>query len=483
LTRVERDVLTITALTARGTSSKSGADIIAYLKSTEYLIDKEGQTVSASTWWGRGADDLGLANQPVDEATMDALAQGFAPDGTTKLCRNAGEKPTWQVRKDEFGNPLLDKDGKERGKWAGGHRVGYDLTFSSEKTLSVVYAAASPAERDRLRDAHDRAVDAALSFLQDRVETRRGHAGKDVIAVRGLVVSKHLHMSARGTDTENDGREWDPQCHTHCLAFGIAQGVDGKWGTYDSKELYTCKLAAGSLYRNALAKNLQDLGYGIEKKVDADAEGVETGKVYLRVVGVSEETRDAFSKRRGQILAYQREHGGSAQEACLATRKNKDEPTYDELTAMWSATLDKMREADPTMFRSADELKGRENILGERVSDEKILESLHEKESIFTKEALIERLALEHLGRMGPAEILREADEFVKRAGIEAVAPEPIHIDDRGRTLARCHTVAGTIGCGPRESAPGRHRRARRQETGGPRGEEVRERAWLHADD
>lgn len=435
-------MLTITALTAQGTSSKSGADVVAYLKATEYMRDKDGQTVAASSWWGRGADNLGLSGQMVDEATMDALAQGFAPDGTTKLCRNAGEKPKWVERKDDNGIPLLDAKGNVRGEWQGGHRVGFDLTFSSEKTLSVVFAAASPEERDRLRDAHDRAVDEALSYLQDKVETRRGKAGKDVIGVRGLVVSKHLHASAREhADTKTDGREWDPQLHTHALCFGIAQGDDGKWGTYDAVELYRNKMAAGALYRAALAHNLQGLGYGIEKKVDLDDEGMENGKVYLRVVGVSEETRSVFSKRRTDILAYQKKHGGSAQQACLATRKSKDEPTYDELTAMWTATLDRMRQEDPTMFRTTEELKGRKSILGERVSDAKILEALHEKESIFTKEALVERLALEHIGRMSPNEILREADAFVKRAGIEAVAPEPIHSDDRGRTLARRHTA------------------------------------------
>ena len=435
-------MLTITALTAQGTSSKSGADIIAYLKTTEYMRDKDGQSIAASAWWGRGADDLGLTGQPVDETTMDALAQGFAPDGTTPLCRNAGAKPTWQTRTDDQGNALLDKNGNERGQWVGGHRVGFDLTFSSEKTLSIVFADSSPGERDRLREAHDEAVNEALTFLQARVETRRGKAGRDVIGVRGLVVSKHLHASAREhADTETDGREWAPQLHTHCLAYGIAQGDDGKWGTYDAVELYRNKMAAGALYRAALAHNLQRLGYGIEKKVDLDAEGVENGKVYLRIVGVSEETRDAFSKRRADILAYQQEHGGSAQQACLATRKNKDEPTYDELTAMWTATLARMRQDDPTMFRTTEELKGRENVLGERVGDEKILQALHEKESIFTKEALIERLALEHIGRMSPKEILLEADAFVKRAGIEAVAAEPIHIDDRGRTLARRHTA------------------------------------------
>lgn len=424
-------MLTITALTARGTSSKSGADIIAYLKSTEYMRDKDGQTIAASAWWGRGADALGLKGQAVDEAAMDALAQGFAPDGT-KLCRNAGEKPRWEVRKDEHGNVLLDQQGKERGQWVGGHRVGFDLTFSADKSFSVAFAAASPEERDRLRDAHDRAVDTALSYLEDRVETRRGKAGKDVLGVKGLVVSKHLHGGSR---------DLDPQIHTHCLAYSVAQGADDKWSTYDPVEMYRNKMTAGALYRAALAHHLQDLGYGIEKRPERDAEGEETGRVYFRIAGVSDDVCDAFSKRRAAILDYQQKHGGSAQQACLATRKNKDEPAYDELTAMWSSTLEQMRRDEPTMFRSTEELKGRNNDLGEVVSDEKILAHLHEKESIFTREALVERLALEHIGRMGPKEILREADAFVQRAGIEAVAPEPIHIDDRGRTLARRHTA------------------------------------------
>ena len=424
-------MLTITALTARGTSSKSGADIIAYLKSTEYMRDKDGQTIAASAWWGRGADALGLKGQAVDEAAMDALAQGFAPDGT-KLCRNAGEKPRWEVRKDEHGNVLLDQNGKERGQWVGGHRVGFDLTFSADKSFSVAFAAASPEERDRLRDAHDRAVDTALSYLEDRVETRRGKAGKDVLGVKGLVVSKHLHGGSR---------DLDPQIHTHCLAYGVAQGADDKWSTYDPVEMYRNKMTAGALYRAALAHHLQDLGYGIEKRPERDAEGEETGRVYFRIAGVSDDVCDAFSKRRAAILDYQQKHGGSAQQACLATRKHKDEPAYDELTTMWSSTLEQMRRDDPTMFRSTEDLKGRNNDLGEVVSDEKILAHLHEKESIFTREALVERLALEHIGRMSPKEILREADAFVQRAGIEAVAPEPIHLDDRGRTLARRHTA------------------------------------------
>jgi hypothetical protein len=59
-------------------------------------------------------------------------------------------------------------------------------------------------------------VNEALTFLEQRVETRRGHAGKDIIGVQGLVVSKHLHGGSR---------DLDPQIHTHCLAYGVAEGT------------------------------------------------------------------------------------------------------------------------------------------------------------------------------------------------------------------------------------------------------------------
>lgn len=422
-------MLTITALSAHGSSSKNGAPVLAYLKATEYYRDKEGNSVSSSRWLGKGAAALGLTGT-VDEKAMDALAKGFAPDDGRALCQNAGQEAKWVVQTNPDGTPKLDAKGKERGRWEGGHRVGYDLTFSAEKSFSVVYAAASPEERDRLLSAHHTAVEDALAYLERRAETRRGKAGKDVIGVKGLVASAHTHFGSR---------DLDPQIHTHTLVYGVAQGADGGWSTWDPQEVYRQKMTAGALYRASLAKNLQGLGYGVERRPEIDADGQETGQIYFRIAGVSDDLCNHFSKRRAAIVEHMAKHGGTAQAACLATRKSKDEPTYAELTQTWAATLEHMRNEDPTLFRDTRDLLGRPSVVAS-IDEGQLLEKLHETEAVFTRGQLIERLALEHVGQLSARQIEKEADAFLARAEIAPVAAEPIHVDDRGRTLARRHT-------------------------------------------
>lgn len=420
-------MLTITALNAHGKGGKGAAPVLAYLKATEYYRDADDQAVSSSRWWGKGAASLGLSGT-VDEKAMEALANGYAPDGRP-LCQNAGAKPLWVPQKDAQGRVKLDAKGNERGRWEGGHRVGWDLTLSAEKSFSVLYASASPEERERLLDAHRRAVDDALSFVERRAETRRGKAGRDVIGAN-LVASCHTHFGSR---------DRAPQVHTHCLVYAVAQGEDGQWGALSPEEMYRQKMTVGALYRASLAANLRGLGYGIEKRPEVDAEGQETGRAYFRVAGIGDELRDAFSKRRAAIVEHMARHGGSAQAACLATRKHKDEPTYAELVRTWTDALAQMRADDPTLFRDAAELRGRPSVTAGVVDDAKVLEALHANEAVFTRSQLVERLALEHVGRLDAAGVEREADAFLRRNDVVAVAADDIHADDRGQTLALRH--------------------------------------------
>lgn len=420
-------MLTITALNAHGKGGKGAAPVLAYLKATEYYRDADDQAVSSSRWWGKGAGSLGLSDT-VDEKAMEALATGYAPDGRA-LCQNAGAKPVWVPQKDAQGRVKLDAKGNERGRWEGGHRVGWDLTLSAEKSFSVLYASASSEERERLLDAHRRAVDDALAFVERCAETRRGKAGRDVVGAN-LVVSCHTHFGSR---------DLDPQVHTHCLVYAVAQGEDGQWGALSPEEMYRQKMTAGALYRASLAANLSGLGYGIEKRPEVDAEGQETGRVYFRVAGVSDELCDAFSKRRAAIVEHMANHGGSAQAACLATRKLKDEPTYAELVRTWTDTLAQMRADDPTLFRDAAELRGLPSVTAGIVDDAKVLDALHATEAVFTRGQLVERLALEQVGQLDAAGVEREADAFLRRTDVVAVAADDIHADDRGQTLALRH--------------------------------------------
>jgi len=104
----------------------------------------------AGSWFGEGAERLGLSGS-VTKATLKNLFRGFSPNGRAPLVQNAGDK---------------------------NRQCGWDLTFSAPKSVSVLWAAASPALRLEIEQIHGDAVKDALSELQ-RVAgvTRRGKGG------------------------------------------------------------------------------------------------------------------------------------------------------------------------------------------------------------------------------------------------------------------------------------------------------------------
>lgn len=370
-------MLKITALNAKGQTA-TGAGMLRYLQETEYYKDANGQEVSASRWIGNGARDLHLSGS-VQNDVMDQLAQGFGPGGNP-LCRNAGPD----------------------------HRVGYDLTFSADKSVSVLFADAKGKDREAILVAHHRAVSQAMTFIESQATTRRGNGGEVEIQVDGMVASGFTHFASRNLDC---------QLHEHVLVYNVAKGEDGKWGTFNNQVLFELQTTAGALYRAELAHQLQSLGYGIDKQTEVDADGRETGQVYFGVAGIEQKTLDAFSTRRAEIEAYMAKHHVGAQLATLATRKNKSEPSFEELTQMWSQTLEEMRQNEQGLFQSAAALKGKHSQT-ERLSDDAILNKLHRMESTFTRAQLIERLALENVGRLSSQEIITEAECFLSRAKV-----------------------------------------------------------------
>jgi conjugative relaxase-like TrwC/TraI family protein len=378
-------MLSVQPLDARGRAA-NGAAVVDYLLKTEYYVGADGVERCPSAWIGAGSQRLGL-HGVVEKDALLALAAGCAPNGRA-LVQNARR---------------VDK------------RLGYDLTFSADKSISLLLFAAAPDERDRLLDAHHRACDAALGYLRTQVFTRRGHGGQEHIAVDGLVIARFDHFASR---------EREPQLHSHHFVANVALGIDGQFSTFDQREFFTCKFAAGALYRAELAHQLQALGYGIASEREKDADAHETGEVWHRVAGIDPSVLDAFSTRRRQIEAYMASTGASAQTACLATRRRKsDEPTFDEVMALTADTLADLRRQDPRVFRTAADLKGRPSTLL-RGADRDVLERLHRYESAWTKADLITTLAKELGGHMDASAILGEADAFLIRSPVVALVPD-----------------------------------------------------------
>ncbi len=378
----------MTRLNARGVDTRNGAAVLEYMKqtATEYYIGADGNEKSCSRWLGDGTTILGLKGN-VSVEQMDLLAKGIAPDGT-KLRQNAGDTT----------------------------RMGWDHTFSSGKTFSLAVALSNQAGKESLMEAHNAGVDAGMSYYGAIQQVRTGKAGMgEKHQTTGVVASAHTHWCSRSHDM---------QIHTHVLQFNIAQSsVDGQWRALDTELQKDHIKTAGALARVQEAWVLKEKGFGIVKVHQLDADGRQTGEVFYKIAGISDELCDRYSKRRNEILEYQMQYGGSTDNACIATRKDKEEPSYDELTKIWNQSLAQLRKDEPGLvFESVESLKGRPDVLG-RFTDHDILKHLHKHESSFTMAQVIERVAVENIGLMGAVGALQEAQHFMLRNQIVELDP------------------------------------------------------------
>ncbi|MFD6212924.1 MobF family relaxase, partial [Nocardia salmonicida] len=85
--------------------------------------------------------------------------------------------------------------------------AGFDITFSPVKSISVLWALASPEVSQRIEAAHRRAIEDALSWLEhNAIFTRLGRNGIRQVDVEGIVAAGFTHR---------DSRAGDPDLHTH----------------------------------------------------------------------------------------------------------------------------------------------------------------------------------------------------------------------------------------------------------------------------
>lgn len=416
-------MLKLKDLSATGHNA-NGDNVIDYLMNTEalsnYYVGQKGMEEETMRWRGHGAAMLDLLGKPVEKQQMLELAAGYSPDGKkTALCQNAGVLPQKKFKLDRDGQPRLDKNGNPEFVWQGGHQVGYDCTLSAPKSVSYLMAIAPPEERGEILAAHRAAVDQALEYLEGKVETRRGKAGKDFHTVDGLVMTSCDHLCER-TNTFS--------LHTHTLIYGVSYGPDGEWRTFESSELYRHQKAADTVYMSHLAENLRQLGYGIEQDALLDKEQQDTGIRSWRVAGISRETELMFSKRQEEIQQAM-ETGLSHQQAWQQTRKHKDEPSPDELFANWKETIKGLgQETDIAHY------KGRPDIQAPRRSDDDILAALHKSTAVVT-EADIQWAV--YRARAGESPETLQADVQRFKDTMVHIAPERQAAVDQGEHVSR----------------------------------------------
>jgi conjugative relaxase-like TrwC/TraI family protein len=255
----------------------------------------EGQKVTGH-WIGKGAAELGLAGD-VDREKYSQLLQGIDPSSGQVIVAAAHHNKT--------------------------RRAAWDAVWGTPKSVSVQALVGGD---HRLIAAHSRAVDRAMAEVEQYALARK-RGGREYVVSANIVGARFDHMAARQAE---ETRLPDPHLHTHVVMINMTRRPDGAWRSLDPKEIFNAQRLGSAIYRSELAREVQKLGYRIERNAHDGSWELE---------GYSREQVEAFSQRQQQIGKKMAELGlnGSrnAHEVALSTRQSKQEYDEAELKADW----------------------------------------------------------------------------------------------------------------------------------------------------
>ena len=353
----------------------------------------------------------------VDSGHFHRLYHGFAPDGSGRLTRNAGSEK---------------------------RSPGLDMTFSADKSVSALWAIADPGLRAGIEQAHNGAAQVALEetvFRHCGFTRIRDREGQIHVLRADLMAAMFQH----GTSRDND-----PQLHTHCLIFNAARAQeDGKWRAMHQHPVYGWAKAAGAVYRNALAWNLQQsLGLPIEQ-YGRDGE-------FTRVKGVPEDLAAHWSKRRAAIVDAANDMGfkveGNAARAAAAnkiTRAGKSPDNDPEIRhRRWRGEAEGFCNREELI---ASLLGEAEDITQEQLREltealEALPEKLTREEAVFRLPDIVERVGNATAGLMGRDAVATSIERVLRHPEVVRLTRIPRSAEGRADMAhTRLYTTGRTL--------------------------------------
>lgn len=271
---------------------------------------------ASGRWHGSGAAELGISGA----VSAEGLVRLF--DGQHPA---TGEQLGHRLRKDGV--------------------AAWDLTFSADKSVSLLWAFGDDDTRSHVVEAFEEATAEAMAYMESVASSTRGASRTPVLDDDGNPVlcedgTQRLRVETWPIRTDGYVAAWfteftsradDPQLHTHVVVGNRVKGVDGVWRTVDGRLLYRNKLAAGYLHEAELRSRL------------TERLGVRWQPVHKGMADIEGFTRDqimAFSKRRQQIEAWRNDNGiadtaAGSEVAALATRSPKRDNPVEALIPQW----------------------------------------------------------------------------------------------------------------------------------------------------
>jgi len=271
------------------TTVSTGAASSGYYKTEGYYAAGTEQGDAAASWFGKGAEDLGLSDR-VDDQLFTQMLEGQTYE------KGEGGIVAGRV----MGRSI---EGRRE------HRPGLDLTFSAPKSVSI---AALVYGDEKLVEVHDKAVRTAMEHVEKNlVQTRDRNNGEIRVETGGRIIA--------GLFRHDTSRALDPQLHTHAVIANMVKNSNGDYRALHNDKIFRNQKLTDEIYKAELAKGAAELGYtvlrvGPERQVE--------------IKEVSSKLVDQFSKRREEIQAALSERGmeasaKNAELAALATRATK----------------------------------------------------------------------------------------------------------------------------------------------------------------
>ena len=294
------------------------------------------------------------------------------------------------------------------------HKAGEELIFSAPKSVSIM---ALVAKDERLIRAHEKAVQETIKYLEKTViQTRIQEDGKKRIENTGnSLIAKFTHSAARPSH-DKETKEYripDPQLHTHCLIANATLCKDNKWRSIEFEKLYKDKMLLGELYRMELGREVEKLGYTIEKCTTDDV----SKRQSFHIKGVPDDVMLDFSKRRQDILKEARGMDRFDAKAldfiARVTRGEKMDMDLSELDSFWqkSTRMDELKQTKDKAYAMGHKDHESRNFTKDLKS---ALSHLTERDTVFKEKALMHAILDANKGMMTIKELEKTRDDALK---------------------------------------------------------------------
>ena len=232
----------------------------------------------------------------------------WRPDMPLEAAKALGIDPTRMPRNAELDLLFEGKRADTGDAWSKhGRKISaYDFTFSAHKSVTLAAEfAAMPAESAAIRNAVDRANDAAMRYIAREIGwARKGKGGEDGADPGAVGWASFRHHVARPTLAVQDGPGGatyladapiggDPHDHIHNALFNLVATEDGRIGSLDTQRIHSRVHEFGAYGQAVLADGLRKLG--IRLRYDKNEQAIV-------VDAIPDKANDAFSKGRRQVL-------------------------------------------------------------------------------------------------------------------------------------------------------------------------------------